>query len=128
MPVDEPVRVLVWRYGGALLAVPLDAVLEVAAVTARAALSRHGELDLVGVRGLGPEVESPRRAIVLRTGGRMVAIPADAVEGVVEAERGRVGPAPRWLAGVDARHVKALVRLDPDRTAALLDVEAVGAP
>lgn len=124
MPPAETERAVVWRLGGALLAAPLDAVREVAPVTAEGlARTRTGEVEAVVPHGL--DATPPRRAIILSVGDQVVAVAAEEVEGVADVpERAVAGP-PGWLSKLDTRHVRAVVRLADDRLAALLEPEAL---
>lgn len=129
MPRAEPDHVVVWRVGDVLLAVALDDVMEVAAVgDGRTASARGGALTLTAIRGLDTRAEPAHRAIVVRTSRGPRAVAATEVEGVFESPDIGVHATPRWLEGVETGPVKALVRVDDQRTAALLDVEAIPAP
>lgn len=124
MPPDE-LRVLVWHHGGALLAARIEDVVEVTDLqqdgTAR---SRQGTLELVTVPG-ADEDRPPRRAVVVRSGTRLAALPAAEVEGVLEATMDRLDAPPRWLAALDQRHVRGLLRLDDQRIGVLLALDAL---
>lgn len=131
-PADRPAapaRVVVWRLGDALLAVDVDRVVEIAPVDPDGrARSRLGALTLAVPPGLAAPAR-PQRAVVLRTSRGPVGAPADAVEGVHECAPGTVGAPPAWLAGLSEAGVRALVRLDDRRIAALLEPDAlVAAP
>lgn len=124
-----PDRVVVWRLGEALLAAALDAVAEVAPVGPDGrARTREGSLDLVVPRGLTP-APAAGRAVVLYAGGRRVAVPAEEVEGVRHCRPGDVEAPPSWLGALAAPAVRALVRVDDRRIAALLVPDTLpGAP
>lgn len=126
MPPDSARRrVVVWRVGDALLAAPVDAVVEIAAVDAAGTVrSRVGALDPRTPPGLEPP-EAPVRAVVLRAGGGHLAMAADHVDGVTAWEPGATAPTPDWLRSLPTGHVASLIRLDQDRVAALLAVDAL---
>lgn len=124
-PADEHAPVLVWRLGEALLCAQVDAILEVAAVRGSGVVAtQEGEAPLVRLPGL-PAGE-PRRAVVVRTGDGLLALPADAIEGIRAIAPDRFAPPPHWLDAVAGEHVRALVTLDDDRLAVLLAVDALG--
>lgn len=125
VPPAEATRVVVWGVGDALLAVPLDAAIEIAAVgTDRRAITRAGPLELWTPPGL-QEVYDCRRAVVVRASGGAVALAADAVEGVKPYTEREAAPTPPWLRSLPTPHMAGLVRLDDDRVAALLAVESL---
>lgn len=116
---------VVWRVGDALLAAPLAAIVEVAPVSADGtATSRLGALELQAAPGL-PAPARPRRAVVIRTAGAAVAIAADDVEGVQPYTEHSAAPTPAWLGTLPTAHLAGLIRLDDDRIAALLAVDAL---
>ncbi len=124
-PQNERARALVWRSGDALLAVPLAAVLEIAAPDADGRVrSRVGSLPVSTVPGL-PPAANPPRAVVIRAGGATVALAADDVEGVREYTARESARTPPWLRLLNIDHLAGLVRLDEGRVAALLAVETL---
>jgi chemotaxis signal transduction protein len=125
VPWTDADPVIVWLTGNAVLAAPVDDVIEVAELDEHGmAHTRDGSLEPVALPGLNPE--AARRAVVVRAAEGPAAIPADRVEGVVGQE-GPVRSPPEWLAGVTSRHVRGLIRLDDGRIAAVLATEALGA-
>ena len=119
-------RIVVWRVGEALLAVPLEATVEIAAVGEdRRADGRDGPLDLEPPPGL-PLPEGAPRAVIVRASSRKVALAAEAIEGVVTVAGHGAEPVPPWLGGLSADHIEAVVRIGDGRVAALLDVDALG--
>lgn len=127
VPPGEATRVVVWRVGDALLAVPLDAAIEIAAVApdGRAA-TRAGSLELWTPPGL-QEVDDCRRAVVVRAGEGSVAMAAETVEGVKPYTEREAAPTPPWLRSLATPYMAGLIRLDDDRVAALLAVESLTA-
>lgn len=127
MPPADGDRVVVWRAGGAILAAPLDAVVEIAAVgdDGRAA-GRAGPIPLTSPAGAEPR--APKRAVVVRVGERTLALAADAVEGVARSDERVTAPTPRWLRGLAADRIARLVRLEEGRVAAVLDLERIAGP
>lgn len=129
MPPAERPPVLVWRRGEALLAVEVDAVLEIARTDAAAGVdvetvrTRAGEARVLDLPGLPRDRAA--RAVVLRTAAGLVALPADTVEGIRAMTPDRFAPAPRWLQALAPDHVRGIVTLDDDRLAALLAVDAL---
>jgi hypothetical protein len=132
--------VVVWHLRGATLALPLEAVEEIVAVGDDGrARGRAGILNVVAPPGL-EEGEGVRWAVVVRgerptarggrrtagggEGGGGVALGADLVEGVVVGGV-EVDVRSEWFGGLDLRHLKALLRLDDGRLAALLDLESL---
>jgi hypothetical protein len=133
-PADRPI--VVWHLRGATLALPLEAVEEIVAVGDDGrARGRAGALEVVAPPGL-EEGEGVRWAVVVRggrptarggkrtSGGGGVALGADLVEGVVVGGV-EVDVRSEWLGGLDLGHLKALLRLDDGRLAALLDLESL---
>lgn len=130
MPLAERPPVLVWRRGEALLAAEVDAVLEVARSDAAEGVAdvetvrtSAGEARVLNLPGLPRDRAA--RAVVLRTAAGLVALPADAVEGIRAMAPDRFAPAPRWLQALAPDHVRGIVTLDDDRLAALLAVDAL---
>ena len=122
-PAEAP-RVVVWRIGGATLALPLDDVVEVVGVDAGGvAIGRDGPVELVHLDGV-PARDAPR-AVVLRTGAGLRALPADAVRGVADAAETRMTAPPDWLSRVRPAHLSALLRLPDDSIATLLSAQAL---
>jgi hypothetical protein len=137
-PADRPI--VVWHLRGATLALPLEEVEEIVAVgDDRRARGRAGVLEVVAPPGLG-DGEGVRWAVVVR-GGRLtarggkrtaggggggggVALGADLVEGVMVGGV-EVDVRSEWLGGLDLGHLKALLRLEDGRLAALLDLESL---
>jgi hypothetical protein len=119
-------RVVVWRAGEALLAVPLEDTIEIAAVDrdGRAA-GRDGPLALEAPPGL-PFPDPAPRAVIIRTAGRRVALAAESVEGVRTVHGEGTDPIPAWLGRLSADHIEGMIRIHGDRVAALLDVDALG--
>jgi hypothetical protein len=122
---DGPI--VVWHLRGALLALPLDAVEEIVAIgeDGRAG-GRGGDLEVTAPPGLG-SAEGARWGVVLkgpRRAAKRLALGADQVEGVMagfeEVEAGS-----EWLGMLDLRHLKALLRLEDGRLAALLDLDSL---
>jgi len=127
-PGSDPARALVWRSGDALLAVPVDAVLEVTDTDDEGrARSRRGPVPLSAVPGLQPAGHA-RRAVVVRSGGTTLALAADEVEGVREYTVRESAPTPPWLGTLPTGHLAGLVRLDEGRVAALLAVDTLHRP
>lgn len=123
MPVD-PARVLVWQLGGALLAVDVHEVIEIAALDRDGtAHSRQGELEVLSVPGARPS-GTARRAVVVRTGPRVAAIPADVVEGVADPVDTRQGT-PGWLATLGVDHIRGLLHLEERRVGTLLALDVL---
>jgi chemotaxis signal transduction protein len=125
MRPSEPGPVLLWRLGEALLAVELTAVEEIAGVDAAGrARTRAGDLPIEAPPGL-ESAARPARAVVLRPAGlgRRIALAADEVEGVMEPASPGGLPTPDWLGGLGSPHVRALIRVDDVRVAALLDTD-----
>jgi hypothetical protein len=137
-PADRPI--VVWHLRGATLALPLEAVEEIVAVGDDGrARGRAGVLEVVAPPGL-EEGEGVRWAVVVRggrptarggkrtadggEGGGGVALGADLVEGVVVGGV-EVDVRSEWLGGLDLGHLKALLRLEDGRLAALLDLESL---
>jgi hypothetical protein len=124
-PADGPI--VVWHLRGALLALPLDAVEEIVAIGEDGrARGRAGELEVTAPPGLGSE-EGARWGVVLRAprrAARGVALGADQVEGVM-AGGDEVDGGLEWLGVLDLRHLKALLRLEDGRLAALLDLDSL---
>jgi hypothetical protein len=128
MSPTDAVTLVVWRSGDALLAVALAAVEAIAPVGADGqALARAGALELRSPPGLPPPAGA-RQAVVVRRGAgdarQRVALPADHVEGVLEA-RGPVREPPPWLAGLGAGHLAGLILLEDGRVAATLDPDSL---
>lgn len=118
-------RVVVWRVGDALLAAPLADTAEIAAVSRDGrALSRSGRLELRTPPGLSPPAR-PRRAVVLRAGKAALAMAADEVEGVRPYTERHTPATPAWIGTLKADHLAGLIRLDDDRIAALLAIDAL---
>lgn len=124
MPSGEPGgverrQVVVWRFGDAILSIPLHDAVEIAAVAADGtARCREGSVPVLTPPGLGPH-DRARRAVVIRAGERLVAIAAEVVEGVRSYRAVDETAAPDWLDRVRMPYVAGLVRLD-DRVVALL--------
>lgn len=115
---------LVWERGQALLALPIEDVVEVAAVPGSGTIrSRGGAVEIALPRGL--EGGPARRAVVVRRGGELSALPADAVDGVTVASHARLSEPPAWIRPLAAPRVRAILRLEDDRLAALLDLDAL---
>jgi hypothetical protein len=122
---DGPI--VVWHLRGALLALRLDAVEEIVAIGKDGrARGRGGELEVTAPPGLGSG-EGARWGVVLRAthrAAKRLALGADQVEGVMagfeEVEAGS-----EWLGVLDLRHLKALLRLEDGRLAALLDLDSL---
>lgn len=126
MPAVE--RVVVWRTGGTLLAVPLESTVEVAPVRGDGrSAGRSGSLPLVTPPGVAWSGDA-RRAVVVRAGNGVIALAAESVEGVLTVLPGRAEPTPPWLAGVATRHIARVVRLDGGRVAALLSIDSLASP
>jgi hypothetical protein len=123
-----------------MLALPLEAVEEIVAVGDDGrARGRAGVLKVVAPPGLG-DGEGVRWAVVVRggrltarggkrtagggAGGGGVALGADLVEGVMVGGV-EVDVRSEWLGGLDLGHLKALLRLEDGRLAALLDLESL---
>lgn len=128
MPAPERPPVLVWRRGEALLAVEVDAVLEIARTRAAAAAdepvrTRAGQAPVLNLPGLPRDPAT--QAVILRTAAGLAALPADAVDGIRAITADRFAPPPRWLAALAPDHVRGIVTLDDDRLAALLAVDAL---
>ncbi|HSH45396.1 MAG TPA: hypothetical protein VK966_06055, partial [Longimicrobiales bacterium] len=72
-------QLVLWERAGTLLAVPLEDVVEIAAVdTAGVARGRAGEVELLQVPGIAMGAR-PARAVVVRRGERFGGLPADLV-------------------------------------------------
>ena len=130
MPPAERPPVLVWRRGEALLAVEVDSVLEIARTDAPAGTAddepvrtRGGVAPVLNLPGLPRERAA--RAVILTTDAGLVALPADAVEGIRAMTADRFASAPEWLQALAPDHVRGIVTLDDDRLAALLAVDAL---
>jgi hypothetical protein len=124
-PADGPI--VVWHLRGALLALPLEVVEEIVAVGADGrARGRGGDVEVTAPPGLGSG-EGARWGVVLRAtrgAASRLALGADQVEGVMAGfEEVDVGS--EWLGVLDLRHLKALLRLEDGRLAALLDFESL---
>ncbi|MEJ2503864.1 MAG: hypothetical protein P8177_11235 [Gemmatimonadota bacterium] len=123
---DAERRVVVWRLGDAVLAVPLADTVEIAAVDGEGrADGRGGALALTPPPGL----PLPRRAtlaVVVRTAAGATALAADEVLGVRTVADGGTEPVPAWLGALPTAHIEGMIRVDGDRTAALLDATALG--
>lgn len=129
MPRVEAGPVVLWRLGDALLAIELMAVEEIAPVDAAGrARSREAELEVAVPPGLAPD-QPAAAAVVVRMAGapepRRMALAAHAVDGVVEGEQVGGVATPAWLEGLEHAHIRALLRLDDGRVAALLDTDAL---
>jgi hypothetical protein len=137
-PADRPI--VVWHLRGATLALPLEEVEEIVAVGYDGrARGRAGVLEVVAPPGL-EEGESVRWAVVVRGGratakggkrtagggggGGGVALGADLVEGVMVGGV-EVDLRSEWLGELDLGHLKAVLRLDDGRLAALLDLQSL---
>jgi hypothetical protein len=124
---DGPI--VVWHFRGALLALPLSAVDEIATLDEEGrARARDGALDVQPPPGLGMH-DGARWGVVVRrkaAGAAGLALAADRVEGVVPGAR-EVAVGAQWLEGLDLRHLAKLLRLDDGRLVALLDLESLGA-
>lgn len=128
MSPDEEGQVLVWRLGDALLAAPLEAVVEVTTVGAdRRAVSRAGPVDLTAPPG-ARSASVPQRAVVVRARGATLALAADEVEGVVPRTLRESAATPSWLRSLPTTHFTGLVRLDGGRVAALLAIDTLDGP
>lgn len=125
VPRDDGRRVLVWSIGGALLAVPLDAVVEIAPIADDEARTRGGRLPLRTIASL-ETTGVARRAVVLRSGATLMAVAADEVEGVHAASLDDQAPTPAWLTTLPTDHLAGLIQLTDVRVAALLAVESLG--
>jgi chemotaxis signal transduction protein len=122
---DSQAPLLVWRRGEALLAAEVDAIVEVAMVPADGDVrSREGSAPLVDLPGL--RGDRPDRAVVVRTGSGLAALPADSLEGIRGIARDRLSAPPGWLGALVAAHLRAIVVLDDDRLAALLALASLG--
>jgi chemotaxis signal transduction protein len=120
-------RVVVWRTGEALLAVPLESTVEIAGVDAGGlAVGRDGPLELAPPPGLALP-DGAQRAVVVRTPGGTVALAADSVEGVMVVAGEGAEPVPPWLGRLPVDHIEGVVRTRDGQVAALLDVDALGA-
>lgn len=124
MPQGEERRVLVWTIGGALVAAPIEVVVEVAPVEGGRTSSRAGSLEVQPVPGLHAEGEA-RRAVVLRASGGLLAIAADDVDGVRSSMLADQSPTPDWLSALPTEHVAALLQLPDARVAVLLAVDSL---
>lgn len=124
MPQGEGQRVLVWRVGGALLAAPIDAVVEVAAAHGGSTECRAGRLDVRLVPGLRTDGDAPR-AVILRAATGLIAIAADEVEGVRTSTVREESPKPGWLRTLPTEHFDRLLQLPDARVAALIAVESL---
>ena len=129
MPRDsDELQVVVWYVGDAILAAPVETVIEIAPVDREGAVrSRAGTLQLTSPPGLDPPA-SPERAVVLRNAAGAVAMAADSVDGVVTCGRGAATSTPEWLRALPTRHLASLIRLDDDRVAAMLAVDSLSHP
>jgi hypothetical protein len=125
----EPGAVVVWRIAGALLAAELHAVAEVAPVSDGGVVqTRDGDLELTPIPGLG-EPSAPLAVVLQPQGakaGMRVALPADAVEGVLTPGTVVEAEPPGWLRALHMPHVQGLLRVDGDRLVALLHADAIG--
>ncbi|NIP78813.1 MAG: hypothetical protein GWM90_06275 [Gemmatimonadetes bacterium] len=120
MPGADPDRVVVWRAGEAVLALPVESVIEVAEPGGDGRVrSRAGPLEPMDLPGLPPD--APRWAVVVRARRGAVALAADSVEGVTGA--GPVESAPGWLGPMARDHLRGLVRLTDGRIAAVPALE-----
>lgn len=120
----EAQQVVVWRFAGALLALPVTDVQEVADTDEQGrAATRSGGMELTQPPGLRSQ-DRPPHAVVVAAGSRLLALPADAVEGVLDVDPAEVEAPPEWIARLEPTHVRALVRLG-SRVAALLRPEAL---
>lgn len=124
MPQGDARRVLVWSVGGALLAVPIDAVVEVAPFEGDRTRSRAGRVDLRVVPGLANEGEA-RHAVILRAATGLLAIAADQVDGVQTSTPRDQSPTPDWLGALPTEHLGGLLQLPDARIAALLVVDSL---
>lgn len=124
MPPGEERRVLVWRVGGALLAAPIEVVVEVAPVQDGRTDSRAGRMEVRDVPGLRTEREA-RRAVILRAESGLLAVAADEVDGVRSSTPREESPTPGWLRALPTEHVAGLLQLPDARVAALLAVESL---
>lgn len=125
MSRGEEARAVVWRVGDALLAIPLSAAMEIAAVASDGrAEARSGRLELRTPPGVSALTDC-RHAVVVRTAESPVALAAEAVDGVLAYTQLDAVPAPAWLRGLSTEHIAGLIRLDDQRVAALLAVEAL---
>lgn len=123
-PESAPDAVLVWRWGDALLALPVVAVDEVARVGADGqAASRGAAMPVAAIPGLESR-EAPSTAVIARTGARRVALPAADVEGVV-AVSAAVRDTPGWLGDEARRRIQGVLELTDGRLAAMLRLDAV---
>lgn len=125
MPAAEPGgrsrQLVVWSAGGALLAVPLEDTVEIAAIDSDGrSTGRAGPLEPVLPPGL--TAERPPHAVVVRRPGGPLALSADEVEGVTGGSE-TTAPTPEWLGALPLDHLDGLVLLDDGRIAALLAVE-----
>lgn len=130
MPVGERGgrgrRLVVWTAGGALLAVPLEDTVEIAALDDDGRTTgRAGPLEPVLPPGL--TADRPARAVVVRHPAGPLALAAEAVEGVSEGAE-TTAPTPSWLGGLRLDHLDGLVLLEDGRIAALLAVERLAGP
>ena len=124
MPPAERPPVLVWRRGEALLAAEVDAVLEIGPVLDGVRVAtREGDARILNLPGLSRE--PARRAVVVRCGDALAALPADGIEGVRSIAVDRFAATPSWLESLAPDHVRAIVTLDDDRLAALLALNAL---
>lgn len=127
-PGADDQQVVVWHVGDAILAVPVETVVEIASVDRDGTVrSRTGTLQPITPPGLDPPA-SPERAVVLRNASGSLAMAADHVDGVTTCERGAATPTPEWLRTLPTRHLASLIRLDGDRVAALLAVDSLSHP
>lgn len=124
MPQGEERRVLVWRVGGALLAAPIETVVEVAPVREGTTRSRVGRVEIRDVPGLRPEGDA-EHAIILRADTGLLAIAADEVAGVQTSTPGTQSPTPAWLRALPTEHFAGLLQLPDARVAALLVVDSL---
>lgn len=128
MSPDEEGQALVWRLGDALLAAPLEAVVEVTIVGADGrAVTRAGPVDLTAPPGARSS-SVPQRAVVVRARGDTLALAADEVEGVVPRTLRDSAVTPSWLRSLPTTHISGLVRLDGGRVAALLAIDTLHGP
>lgn len=125
VPRDDGRRVLVWSIGGALLAAPLDGVVEIAPIEDDEARTRTGRLPLRTIAGL-EATGVTRRAVVLRSGTTLMAVVADEVDGVHAASLDDQAPTPAWLTTLPTDHLAGLIHLTDARVAALLAIESLG--
>ncbi len=119
-------RLVVWSAGGALLAVPLETTIEVAALDADGRTTgRAGALEPRLPPGI--TTDRPRRAVVVRHPSGPLALAADVVEGVSDGAE-TTAPIPTWLERLPLDHLEDLVLLHDGRIAALLAVPRLAGP